>query len=205
MKSINGDVKNCPHGLDLAKYREDNKIAISLEPYRCYHCQAKLFKSEISTDKTIITSSLCCAKGQIKCEGKPWQMSFVKDPPDLIKNLITKTKLNNGEYQDPNYTKNSRKYNNACAMASIGIDDEVKQKYGWAPNVKIHGKIHHRIPGSLYPAPGEKPRFAQIIVHDSNFEEEEMYLRQLERRMEVVRGVSSKDREKYVQAKAVSF
>ena len=198
MSSLNGDVKKCPHGLDLAKYREDYNIDFSFEPLRCEKCHAKLLPNEFATDK-MKTSSLCCAKGQIKCEGKPWQMSFVKDPPDLIKNLCTRTKLDNGEYQDPHYTKNSRKYNNACAMASIGIADEVVMKSGWNPNVKIHGKIHHRI-GNLFPAPGEKPRFAQIIVHDSNFDEEEMYLRQLERRMEVVRGVSSKDREKYSKA-----
>ena len=86
MSSLNGDVKKCPHGLDLAKYREDYNIDFSFEPLRCEKCHAKLLPNEFATDK-MKTSSLCCAKGQIKCEGKPWQMSFVKDPPDLIKNL----------------------------------------------------------------------------------------------------------------------
>ena len=100
---------------------------------------------------------------------------------------------------DPNFKQNARKYNNALACASIGIDDEIVQKYGWSPNVKIHGKIYHRH-GSLIPDAGRKPKFAQIIVYDGNLEEEAMYLSQLKRRMEV--AGTNKNKQKYEEAKS---
>ena len=77
-----------------------------------------------------------------------------------------------------------RKYNNALACASIGIDEEIVQAYGWSPNVSIHGRIYHRV-GPLVPEAGEKPKFAQIIVWDGHLEKEAMLLSQLKRRMEI--------------------
>ena len=186
MRSLNGLVKKCPHGqFDL---QNDDS-----QPIRCIHCNAKLLPSEVpECRKNKPTSQMCCMLGQIVCEGQPWQPKKLNDPPELIKQLFS------GE-SDPNFKQNARKYNNALACASIGIDDEIVQKYGWSPNVKIHGKIYHR-QGSLVPEKGQKPKFAQIIVYDGNLEEEAMYLSQLKRRMEV--AGTSKDKEKYEEAKS---
>ena len=163
MPSLNGMVNKCPHGLFEVLFKDENSKSI-----RCQYCFAKLLPNE--------TSHLCCANGKIKCQGKPWQMKWLKDPPNLIKDLFNK-KI------DPNFKNNIRKYNNALACASIGIDEEIFQK-GFSPNIKIHGKIYHSH-GSLIPKPGEKPNFAQIIVYDGNLEKEAMHLSQLKRRMEV--------------------
>ena len=188
MRSLNGLVKKCPHGqFDL---QNDDS-----QPIRCIHCNAKLLPSEVpECRKNKPTSQICCMLGQIKCEGQPWQPKKLNDPPELIKQLFS------GEI-DPNFKQNARKYNNALACASIGIDDEIVQKYGWSPNVKIHGKIYHR-QGSLVPEKGQKPKFAQIIVYDGNLEEEAMYLSQLKRRMEVA-GTHSEAKKKYEEAKAI--
>lgn len=208
MPSINGDVQKGCHGFyDVANPTEEfenflNEKTEKLRtiPLRCKYCNAKLFPNEFSTEKKI-SSNLCCANGQIKCEGYAFQMAFLREPPGLIKDLFTR--LNKGqENYDPFFIRNIRKYNNALCMASIGFDDQIVQKDGWTPNVKIQGKIYHRH-GPLFPSDGEKPKFAQIIVHDGNLDQEQMYLNQLERRMEVARGKSSKAlQEKYVQAKA---
>ena len=90
-----------------------------------------------------------------------------------------------------------RKYNNALACASIGIDEEIVQAHGWSPNISIHGRIYHRV-GPLVPEAGEKPKFAQIIVWDGHLEKEAMLLSQLKRRMEIYGKV---DKEKYQDAK----
>ena len=176
MPSLNGMVNKCPHG--LFDIRDE-----SSKPIRCQYCYAKLLPNE--------TSHICCASGKIKCEGKPWQMKKLKDPPQLIKDLLC--------YKiDPYFKQNIRKYNNALAMASIGISKEIVQK-GWSPNIKIHGRIYHS-QGSLLPKQGEKPKFAQIIVYDGNLEKEAMFLSQLKRRMEVSR--TKKNQENYDEALA---
>ena len=186
MNSLNGMVKKCVHGqFDV---QNDNS-----GPIRCIHCNAKLLPNEVpESRKNKPTSQMCCMNGQIKSDGKPWQPQKLQDPPQLIKDLFS------GQI-DPYFKQNSRKYNNALACASIGIDDEVVQKYGWSPNVKIHGKVYHRH-GSLIPNAGQKPKFAQIIVFDGNLDEEAMYLSQLKRRMEV--AGTKKDQQKYEEAKA---
>ena len=99
MPSINGPVQKCPHGLNL-KIKSEG-------PKRCQYCQAKLFKNE--------TSNLCCANGQIVCDGKYWQMKPMTPPPQLIKDLLGDPD-SAMEYSDPYAKRNIRKYNNACAM-----------------------------------------------------------------------------------------
>ena len=177
MLSLNGSVKKCPHGLfDLSE-------GISEHGNRCKYCHAKLLQYE--------TSNLCCANGQIKCEGEKWQIKKVRDPPQLLKDLLC-NKI------DAHFKQNIRKYNNALAMASIGISEEIVQK-GFSPNVKIHGNIYH-LHGSLFPEGNEPPKFAQIVVYDGNLEKEAMYLSQLKRRMEVFGG--EKNTKEYDKAKA---
>ena len=101
MPSLNGPVQKCPHGLDL-------KIDSKGED-RCPYsqCNAKLFPNE--------TSNLCCANGQIVCDGKYWQMKPMTPPPQLIKDLLGDPE-SAIEYRDPYAKRNLRKYNNACAM-----------------------------------------------------------------------------------------
>ena len=201
MPSLNGDVRKCPHGLFKKNPNEIADDDPAYKPLRCKFCHAKLLPNEFSTEKNE-SSKICCSNGQVDCGGEPWQMSSIGDPPKLIKDLFSRLKNENKDYEDPYFMRNCRKYNNALCMASIGFDEELVQKHGWTPNIKIHGKIYHR-QGPLLPEPGQQPKFAQIIVHDGNLEEEQMYLNQLKRRMEVFNGKSSKAlQEKYAKAKA---
>ena len=98
MPSINGPVQNCPHGL---------KLKIDLKgPIRCQYCNAKLFPNE--------TSNLCCANGQIVCDGKSWQMKPMTPAPQLIRDILGDPE--SAVYRDPFAKRNIRKYNNGCAM-----------------------------------------------------------------------------------------
>lgn len=80
LPSLNGMVKKCPHGL-FEILTEDN-----FKPIRCKYCNAKLLPNEMNTTGS---SYICCMNGQIKIEGKPWQIKKLSDPPDIIKELFS--------------------------------------------------------------------------------------------------------------------
>ena len=56
----------------------------------------------------------------------------------------------------------------------MGCDDEIVQKNGWTPNVKIQGKIYHRI-SAFKPEQGQLPKFGQIYFYDQDEENAEQY------------------------------
>ena len=64
--------------------------------------------------------------------------------------------------------ENSRQYNNALALASLGTDGAPEQ----GPNFKIQGKLHHLLGPIGPPGLGKKPKFAQLYFHDTEFEVE---------------------------------
>ena len=70
------------------------------------------------------------------------------------------------------FMKNTRLYNNLLAMASIKFQ-EVRQKTGWNPNLKVNGEIHE-FHGPLQPDDGQKPNFAQVVIHDIDLTDEQM-------------------------------
>ena len=83
----------------------------------CDICGALKFEGEVP--------SSCCSKGKV-------QLEPIKCPPAL-KDLLS----------DKHYVENTRKYNNALALASIGLKEILPP--GYQPNFKIQGKIYHRI------------------------------------------------------------
>ena len=118
----------------------------------CDICGALKFEGEVK--------SSCCSIGKV-------QLEPVKCPPALEELL-----------SDKHYVENARKYNNALALASIGLKEILPP--GYQPNFKIQGKTYHRI-DPLTPEAGQERGFAQIYIHDSEYGEEE----ELNRRMEV--------------------
>ena len=67
--------------------------------------------------------------------------------------------------EDKDFCKIIKEYNNALALASLGID----QAPEIGPNFKILGKLHHKI-GSLGCPSNEKPKFAQLYFYDQENE-----------------------------------
>ena len=86
-------------------------------------------------------------------------------PPQSIKELF----LNRA------FVQNSRNYNNALAMASIGMTEIAQRAGGWNPGFRIQGKAYHLI-GPLLPElpqsgqPQPQPAFAQIYFYDPEHE-----------------------------------
>nr|XP_043611849.1 uncharacterized protein LOC122583518 [Erigeron canadensis] len=97
--------------------------------------------------------STCCKRGSVVID-------FPVDPPDAIRSL----------FQENHFMNNIRAYNSMFSMTSFGakVDESINQGNG--PYVfKITGQISHWI-GSICPPPGERPRFLQMYVFDSENE-----------------------------------
>ena len=120
-------------------YFKYSSIGNLFEEDTCSYCHAFKWAKE--------TPGFCCYQGNIKLE-------TVRDPPDVIEDLLT----------NKEFTNNIRGYNNAFALASLGT----KHKQEIGPNFKIQGKLLHTI-GSLAPVDGD-PKFAQLYFYDSDSE-----------------------------------
>ena len=156
-------MKNTAAAMKMREITEDNVPPwVSNNQFEmavCKHCDAWRFPNE--------PKGHCCGNGRVKLE-KP------KLPEELQKLF--------GKQQ---FRQTIRRFNNAFAFTSMGCDNEVIQKNGWTPNVKIQGKIYHRL-GAFQAEPGQQPKFSQIYFFDKDEEKE------LDRRMAVSRGRTHK-------------
>ncbi|KAF9591899.1 hypothetical protein IFM89_009507 [Coptis chinensis] len=127
------------------------------------HCGAILWHEERNTKYKRPKNpkfTICCQQGKVK-------LSLLKEPPSFIKQLMDY----NGRPRSRKFRENIRSYNTMFAMTSMGgkIDKDINKK-GCGPYVfKLTGQKHHKI-GSLLPMSGQKPRFAQLYIHDTENE-----------------------------------
>jgi len=116
----------------------------------CLDCNSKNFAKEKPSDGKYIH---CCHKGRVS-------LPSLKPLPPFIKDLLT-----DSNPESKNFIKSIRNYNSALAFASIGA--EVSQMSGPGTYCyKIQGQIYHRI-SALHPNVGERPKFAQLYILDS--------------------------------------
>nr|CAD1835255.1 unnamed protein product [Ananas comosus var. bracteatus] len=112
-----------------------------------------------SRNESIPKFSLCCQEGKVS-------LPLLHLPPDLLDSLLNYK----GSPQSVNFRRNIRAYNSVFAFTSIGakIDSEINRRPG--PYVfKISGQNYHRM-GSLLPFDGERPKFAQLYICDTENE-----------------------------------
>ena len=118
---------------------------------KCLSCGAYSWKEEID--------GFCCSKGRVKLQYNPLDPkpgSLPPQPPQTIKDL----------FKNPQFVRNARNYNNALAMASVGMKEVAPPGGGFNPGLRIQGKMHHFI-GSLFPeSDSTTPTFAQLYVYD---------------------------------------
>ena len=109
---------------------------------KCQHCSAFLFQGE--------TSSLCCHGGTVKL-----------DP------IVTPPELQELHLNSPSFLTNIRRWNNSFAMASVGTKEIGPPSDGnrFQGNVKIQGKLHHKL-GNLTTPDGVKPSYFQVYILD---------------------------------------
>ena len=98
------------------------------------------------------TESLCCLKDKV-------QLDAFLQPPVFLQHLYEGVD-SNGKH----FLTTIRKYNCAFQMTSFGCSEITMA--GFNPSFRIQGQVYHLI-GSIVPAEGESPKFAQIYFIDS--------------------------------------
>ncbi len=81
-------------------------------------------------------------------------------PPEPLKQLFT-----SNEADAKDFRQRIRSYNNALAFTSVGanLDTSVAQPGNYI--YRLRSELYHRM-GSLFPQPGEAPKFAQLYISD---------------------------------------
>ncbi len=85
--------------------------------------------------------------------------------PQELKVLLTSKESNAVKFRDQ-----IRMYNSVLAFTSLGakVDESVTGRPG-SYSFRIRGELYHKI-GSLCPAEGQRPQFAQLYIHDTKRE-----------------------------------
>ena len=75
-----------------------------------------------------------------------------------------------GDEKSKHFLKNIRSYNAMFGFTSMGdkIDNSLNNGKS-PPTFRLHGQNYHLI-GSLMPLDGEKPKFAQLYIYDTDNE-----------------------------------
>ena len=131
---------------------EESLDAIGRMDVRCQHCGAFKFRRE--------SEGFCCSSGKVVTAPFP-------KPPGKLSELW---KSNGAEGKL--LKKYSRELNNAVALSSIKVTE--KTFTGFTPSVIFQGQLKH-LAGSLLPAPGEVPRFAQLYCFDPRLESSQRF------------------------------
>lgn len=114
-------------------------------------------KSQSRKDNLLF--SLCCMNGKV-------QLPILEEPPVILQQL-----LHNQDPRSKHFLQNIRPYNSCFSLTSLGgkIDQSINS--GSAPSVfRLNGENYHLM-GSLLPADGSKPKFAQLYIYDTDNED----------------------------------
>ncbi len=106
--------------------------------------------------------SNCCQGEKLTVKHIP----LLQDPPSLLRELRT-----GSTPREKGFRKNIVKYNNALCMASVHANwvSRGEGQSNFNPTVTLQGRIHHFL-GALQPAPGRRPAFLSVYIHDTDFE-----------------------------------
>ncbi|RPA90000.1 hypothetical protein L873DRAFT_1882191, partial [Choiromyces venosus 120613-1] len=97
----------------------------------------------------------CCAVGKV-------ELPLFPNPPELIWDLFT-----GDSRESTHFRQRIRSYNNVLSLTSLGTTETpYRQNDGGVYSFRIKGALYHNH-GPLLPIDGERPKFAQIYVHDS--------------------------------------
>ncbi|KAH9857118.1 hypothetical protein C2E23DRAFT_686252, partial [Lenzites betulinus] len=146
----------------------------------CVHCDAAHWLAERLSDSSASRPlfGFCCDKGQVSLLPLP-------EPPLSLRTLLT-----GNTPQAQEFRTNIRQYNAAFAFTSLGvnIDESVS---GRGPYVfRIHGELCHRS-GSLLPAEGSPPSYAQLYIFDPRLALQERIRRNVNLRHDTLQRIQA--------------
>ena len=127
---------------------KNNLGAMNVE---CQHCHALHFDCEKFSKSTHNhpVFGICCLEGLV-------QLPFLPEWPATLWNL----------FQDYNFCEHIQQYNSSLAFTSLGVEVDHHTVQGSGPAAfHIHGALYHLM-GSLMPAEGQDPSYAQLYIYD---------------------------------------
>ena len=103
---------------------------------------------------------MCCLKGRI-------DLPPIQYPPEMV--ALFSDQTNEGRH----YRQNIRAYNNAFAFTSMGVHVDERINIGGRGiyTFRAQGALYHNI-GGLLPNEGNRLRFLQAYIHDTEHEVE---------------------------------
>lgn len=129
--------------------------------YKCSYCGAMMWYAERINKRRNQRNpmvSLCCLQGTV-------QLPLLKDPPDLIKELLSKD-----DALSRHFRENIRAYNMLFSFTSLGGKVDRSLPKGKGPKMfQLHGQNYHRI-GSMKPEEGDYAKFGQLYIVDTENE-----------------------------------
>ncbi|XP_058732642.1 uncharacterized protein LOC131604199 [Vicia villosa] len=167
------DEENCSDSEDLEAPFTINDIATghSEEYYdigspliECCYCKAMMWYQERmhkSTHSANPKFMMCCGNGKV-------ELPMLKQPPEQLAKLL----FDNDSIVSRKFQQQIRLYNMMFAFTSLGAKIDNRFNNGRdPPTMRIQGQTCHRI-GSLLPPQGQKPKFAQLYIYDTENEVE---------------------------------
>ncbi|XP_072054416.1 uncharacterized protein [Arachis hypogaea] len=150
-----------PAIFDVAENTVFDVIDIGDPEFFCRHCDAMMWyeeRSEKSKTGSNIEFSICCMRGKV-------QLPFLQRPPQLLQGL-----LSGADQRSKHFKDNIRTYNSMFCFTSLGgkIETSINDGTG-PPQFIVSGQNYHRI-GSLVPIEGQRPKFAQLYIYDTENE-----------------------------------
>ncbi|KAF7844358.1 uncharacterized protein G2W53_001263 [Senna tora] len=156
-------IQICIVELDFADSKFNEEYwDIGLRTYECKFCGAMFWYEERLNRSRAIKNpkfSLCCIQGKVK-------LPPVKKTPIFLENLFT-----NKDSRSSHFMKEIRNYNNMFTFTWMGgkIGHSINQ--GKRPYVfRIQGQNMHML-GCLLPLDGERPKFSQLYIYDTENED----------------------------------
>jgi hypothetical protein len=108
--------------------------------------------------------SLCCENGKVLLPNLP-------ATPQELEVFLTSKESNAVKFRDQ-----IRMYNLVLAFTSLGAKVDESVTGGLRPySFRIQGEFYHKI-GSLCPAEGQRPQFAQLYIHDTKREHQNRHV-----------------------------
>jgi hypothetical protein len=145
----------------LQLFRDEDVSALGRWDYGemdtiCGFCNAKMWIKERSTKSNNHPQFfLCCENGKVLLPNLP-------ATPQELEVLLTSKESNAVKFRDQ-----IRMYNSVLAFTSLGAKVVKSVTRGPGPySFRIQGELYHKI-GSLCPAKGQRPQFAQLYIHDT--------------------------------------
>jgi hypothetical protein len=112
-----------------------------------------------SRDNTVPKFQICCTNDKV-------QLPPVRPAPYLLQHLL----FDQTSPDSKLFQQNIRVYNAMFSFTSSGMEIDKGNRNGRGPpTLRIQGQTCHRI-GSLLPKFGQKPKFAQLYIYDTENE-----------------------------------